>query len=88
MNEGEARIPDVSLLLKDRVNAAFGSTGLFQGAPDLTIEIVFSDAATDLERKIELYLKHGSQAVWVAYPEHRTVYTYNRLGQCQRLTGG
>jgi hypothetical protein len=33
-----------------------GSTGVFQGAPEIAIEVVSSEPAARLERKIRLYL--------------------------------
>jgi Uma2 family endonuclease len=53
---------------------------LFEGAPDLAIEVVSSETAEFLERKIALYLETGSQAVWVAYPKHRTLWTHHADG--------
>jgi Uma2 family endonuclease len=43
----------------------------------LAVEIVSSETAAFLERKITLYLETGSQAVWVAYPQHRTLWTHH-----------
>ena len=38
-----------------------GSTGCFQGAPELAIEVVSSESAARLEDKIELYLSLRKQ---------------------------
>jgi Uma2 family endonuclease len=53
---------------------------LFEGSPDLAVEVVSSETAEFLERKITLYLETGSQAVWVAYPKHRTLWTHHADG--------
>src|SRR5258708_10627733 len=69
---GEGRIPDVSLLLNERIPAKATNHPL-EGAPDLAFEVVSSESASFMERKINLYLATGSRAVWVAYPEERTL---------------
>jgi Uma2 family endonuclease len=64
-------IPDLSLLASNRVVP--GSTGVFQGAPEIAIEVVSSEPAARLERKIRLYLAHGGKSVWAIYPQERMV---------------
>ena len=57
----------------DRVRETLDS-GYFIGAPELAIEIVSpSETATMLQRKVELLLGAGAQAVWVIYPDSQTV---------------
>lgn len=77
-------VPDVSIIVRSR--SAPGTQGFIQGAPEIAIEIVSSEAAARLEEKIELYLQHGSQAVWVVYPERRTVMVHDANGTARRLT--
>lgn len=76
-------IPDVSFVVKSRLTP--GTKGHIAGAPDLAVEVVSSETATQLERKVNLYLAHGSHAVWVAYPEHRIVRVYDSTGLSRRL---
>jgi Uma2 family endonuclease len=72
--------PDVSFLKNARVRAT-PEGDYFLGAPELAVEIVSpSESARDLKRKISLLLKGGSQAVWVVYPEDRTVEIYRPDG--------
>jgi Uma2 family endonuclease len=60
--------PDVSFLRNERVRATLPD-GYFEGAPDLAIEVISpSESAPDVDRKVELMLAAGSQAVWVVYP--------------------
>src|ERR1700704_5027709 len=47
-------MPDVSFVLADRLTP--GTEGLIVGAPELAIEVVSSESAAHLEKKIELYL--------------------------------
>ena len=72
--------PDVSFLKNDRIRAT-PEGGYFLGAPELAVEVVSpSESARDLKRKINLLLKGGSLAVWVVYPEERTVEIYRPDG--------
>ncbi len=79
----DSRQPDVALLSTLRV----GQTARDQhpeGAPELVIEVVSSESASDLESKVELYLATGAKQVWVIYPEQRVVWVY-REGSVVRL---
>jgi Uma2 family endonuclease len=65
--------PDVSVVKAERLATA-EREGSFFGAPELAVEVVSpSESASDIERKVELLLKHGSEAVWVVYPRGRRV---------------
>jgi len=70
-------IPDLSL---DSNRIAPGSTGNFEGAPVLAIEVVSSESAARLERKIRLYLAHGGKSVWAIYPQERMVRIEDAAG--------
>lgn len=70
-----ARQPDVSLLFGDRMNTADPSR-LFQSAPDVAIEVVSSESASDLETKIRQYLAHGCKLVLVAYADFRSIHAH------------
>jgi Uma2 family endonuclease len=84
VDEQNCVAPDVSVI-GSRI--APGSTGIFQGAPEVAIEIVFSELATFLEHKIQLYFAHGSKSVWVVYPEQRTVRIFDASGGGKRFEG-
>jgi len=67
----DAFIPDVSVVQRSRLP---GAGRIFQGAPDLAIEVVSpSDTEKHLKRKIDAYLEAGSQSVWIVYPEARSI---------------
>lgn len=70
LNDRDCLIPDLSL---DTHRLASGSTGVFQGPPELAIEVVSSESAARLEEKIRLYLTHGGKSVWAVYPGERMV---------------
>ena len=63
-------IPDLSYLQDPPKRA---SKGHFQRAPDLAIEIVSSEPAARLSKKIGLYLSHGGKSVWAIYPEEQKI---------------
>ena len=71
-------MPDLSVLFPGRTPA--GSEGWIHGAPELGIEVVSSESAARLEKKVELYLAHGGESVWVVYPEQRAVRVFDRSG--------
>jgi len=60
LDEVNSLMPDVSVLFPDPIPSG---TGLLRGAPELAIEVISSEKASDLEDRIELYLAHGSQSV-------------------------
>ncbi len=69
-------IPDVSFL-RNELAVKADPDRIFQGAPDLAIEVVSeSEIAEDLRQKIEDYLDAGSRAVWAFYPKLRVVAVY------------
>jgi Uma2 family endonuclease len=74
----EGRVPDVSFQLARTLTG--DPDKLFEGSPDLAVEVVSSETAAFLERKITLYLETGSKAVWVVYPKHRTLWTHHADG--------
>ncbi len=74
----DSPIPDVSIVLEGRLNPVH--TGLISLCPDLAVEVVSSESAAFLQAKVKLYLGHGARAVWVAYPELRLVYVYDKSG--------
>jgi len=87
LGEREGRIPDVSLLLNHRIPPK-GYDKHLEGAPDLAFEVVSSETAAFMERKINLYLAAGSRAVWIAYPQERTMWAHRPNGESRHLREG
>jgi len=87
LGEREGRIPDVSFLLNERIPAKAANKPP-EGAPDLAFEVVSSETAAFMERKINLYLATGCRLVCVAYPLERTLWTYHANGEYRRLREG
>ena len=68
--------PDVSFVRNARAHDTADADYLL-GAPELAVEVVSpTESAADLNRKVELYLRAGSQAVWVIYPKQRQVRVF------------
>ena len=86
LGKREGRIPDVSLLTKERV-AQQDRAGFLEGAPDLALEVVSSESALFLERKVNLFLANGCRTFWVAYPPERTLWIH-RKGEHLQLREG
>jgi Uma2 family endonuclease len=85
LDDRNCLIPDISLIASNRIVP--GGTGVFQGAPELAIEVVSSEPAARLERKIRLYLAHGGKSVWAIYPQERMVRIHDAFGGLSQFSG-
>src|SRR5258708_18388248 len=83
LDEQNCLIPDVSVLRPGHTYP--GGTGSIQGAPEIAIEVVSSETAVHLEKKIDLYLAHGSKSVWVVFPVQRIVRIFDTNGQARKF---
>jgi len=79
LDEQNARTSDVALMSRSR--KPVDMNGLLQGAPELAIEVVSSEKAADLSAKVGLFLAHGSESVWVAYPDQKEIWIFNTSRQ-------
>jgi Uma2 family endonuclease len=86
LGKNEGRIPDVSLVLEQRLPPQNPSKPL-EGAPELAFEVVSSETAAFIERKINLYLATGCRAVWIAYPLERTIWIHRAGGSLHLREG-
>jgi Uma2 family endonuclease len=76
-NPDTVRGPDISFLATEKIPAGGLPDGYITGAPDLAAEIVSpNDTASQIQDKVQDYLAHGVQAVWVVYPQQRTVVVH------------
>jgi Uma2 family endonuclease len=83
LDDHNSPIPDVSVVSLGRVKP--GSMGHLQGAPDIAIEVVSSETAAMLEKKIDLYLAQGSKSVWVVFPQYRVVRIFGPDGLSRKF---
>jgi len=86
LDEHDSLIPDISVVFAGRI--APGSSGWIQGAPEIATEIVSSETAAALERKIDLYLAHGGKSVWVVFPEQRLVRIFDAANRATKYEEG
>ena len=86
LDEHNSPIPDVSFVRNERLSPDI--QGLIQGAPDVAIEVVSSETAAQLERKISLYLAQGSKLVLAAFPQERAIRVHLPDGTARRLVSG
>jgi Uma2 family endonuclease len=86
LDDRNCLIPDISLIVSGRIVP--GSIGVFQSAPEVAIEVVSSEPAARLERKIKLYLAHGSKSVWAIYPLERMVRIEDASGGLRKFLDG
>jgi Uma2 family endonuclease len=73
--------PDVGFVGKDRI-VAQPSERFTPVAPNLAVEVMSpNDYYTEVSRKIELYLAHGTQMVWIVAPKYRTIEVHTPSGR-------
>ncbi len=83
------RAPDAAFVRQERVAEVSGTTGYFPGAPDLAVEVVSpGDKVSEVEDKVETWLKFGTSLVWVVSPRLRTVTVYRSRTDITTLTEG
>lgn len=78
-NSGSMPSPDVLVIDKERWTTAICEDKYLEGSPQLAIEVYSpSNRPGLIRKKIELYLKNGSEAVWVIYPKRRAVVVHEQ----------
>ena len=72
------RLPDVSLLTKERQHAFPKERFWATGAPDLVVEVLTPGEHGEpyARRKVPEYLSAGAKVVWLLNPDNRTVREY------------
>ena len=69
-----SRMPDVSFVSNDRLGRPDVAGMLYDGAPDLAVEILSeSNTPTQIAQKIREYMGAGGRAVWVIDIDARTL---------------
>lgn len=81
--------PDVAFVAKERFKLIMPIEGrYFTAPPDLAVEVLsVSDSITKTERKLLLYLAHGSRLVWMVHPKSKSVRVYRPDGSSELLSG-
>lgn len=77
------RAPDVAFIRKERAPGR-ETRGFAPVAPDLCVEVLSpSDGASEVLRKVAMWLEFGARLVWVADDESRTVTAYGPGGRAR-----
>lgn len=81
-------IPDVSFVTAARVVSENPDDFYYQ-APDIAIEIISpSGRVADIRKKVKNYLQHGTQQVWLIYPDTQEVVVNFADGTAQSYERG
>jgi Uma2 family endonuclease len=84
-NPDTVRAPDVAYVGPERLAQA-RVPGFPELAPDLVVEVVSpNDAASEIQRKVDEWLRAGTRLVWVLYPTTRSAMAYQTDGQARLL---
>ena len=82
-----SRMPDVSFVSNDRLGQPDLAGMLYNGAPDLAVEILSeSNTLAEISQKINEYLGAGGKAVWVIDIDARTLTIHTLNAPPQALT--
>lgn len=79
--------PDIAFIEQSRVPQGSAAEKFVEFAPDLAVEVLSPwDTATEMTRKIEVYLKAGVRLVWIVDPGTQRVTVYRSLQDVKVLT--
>ena len=79
-NPDLVRAPDASFVRKERIAGGL-PRAYFKGVPDLAVEVVSpGDTRREVAEKVNMWLAHGTQAVWVADARPKTLVIH-RVGK-------
>ena len=79
--------PDIAFIEQSRLPRGEAAKKFVEFAPDLAVEVLSPwDTATDITRKIEIYLNAGVRLVWVVDPGTQRVTVYRSLQDVKVLT--
>jgi Uma2 family endonuclease len=74
-------LPDVSVVLRGRLNTALGNVRYAEIPPDLAIEVVSpDDRAKRIIERVNYYLARGTSLVWIIEPQTETLTAYRPDG--------
>jgi len=64
---------DLAVIRQDRWETN-GLDDFFRESPALVVEVASPNQSRKLLKKADLYLEHGAEQVWIAYPHKRVVH--------------
>ena len=79
------RAPDVAYVSRARLPDGRSPVGYIPLAPDFVVEVVSpSDAASDVQARVDEWLQAGTAVVWVVYPAVQAVFVFHGLDRIER----
>ena len=85
------RRPDIAFVSQERwaIGRPIPREAAWNVIPDLAVEITSpTDLIDDLMDKLDEYFAAGVRLVWVVYPKHRRIYTYDSATSVRILQAG
>ncbi len=93
-NPDTVRAPDAMFVSNERVAQIGDPVKYLDVAPDLAVEVLSPDDTwTEVETKVDEYIRVGVRLIWIVDPDRRIVVIYRpsgeriQLAQTDRLTG-
>ena len=81
------RAPDAAFVASEHLPESGLPAGYFEVAPDLAVEVVSpNDTASEVQAKVEDWLRAGARLVWVVYPDSRSVTVFRSWDDVRMLT--
>lgn len=79
-NPDRVRAPDVCFIAREHVPEEGLPSGYLEIVPDFVIEVISpGDTASEVEAKVEEWLRAGVRLVWAMYPKTRSLVAYESL---------
>ncbi|MBI4530809.1 MAG: Uma2 family endonuclease [Candidatus Latescibacteria bacterium] len=76
-NPDTVRAPDVAFVAKERIPPEGIPSTYWPFAPDLAVEVVSpNDHWSEVEEKVEEWLRAGTRMIWVVNPQTQTIHVY------------
>lgn len=80
------RLTDTSFVKKE--NLTDKKWEPYYRAPDLAVEVVYRDFADDMFQRIDDFLSHGTEQVWVVAPSPKIIWVYTQDGTAKAYRPG
>ena len=94
-NPDTVREPDIAYISAEKMPLNVRATTYYEVVPDLVVEVASqSDTLQSINDKARMWLDYGTQLVWVAFPNSRSVDVHpaggavSTLGEGDTLDGG
>ncbi len=82
MSKGNMRVPDVSFVIRERMNADF----TIEGAPDLAIEVISpNNTFGGMHDRLVEYFESGTKLAWLIHSEEEFALVYHSASEPSAL---